>query len=68
MAVEALIRLGEYKLAFRLMVMQFRIQKLQKAKEKHNRKQKKLLKRATELHNEIAIAQFKDEVEFFATK
>lgn len=62
--VRGLVSVGEYKLAFRLIWNQYRIQGLLRSKARHNRRQAKVLRKTEKLNQEIMMFKFKSEIEF----
>lgn len=63
MVLQNLVKTGKYKLAFRVILNHHRLLNLQRAKEKHNRKANKLTKKTIELHYEIAVVNFNQDLD-----
>lgn len=63
MVLQNLVKAGEYKLAFRVVLNHYRLLKLQKEKEKHNQKAMKLTKKTIELHYEIGVVIFRQDLD-----
>lgn len=66
LAFAALLEVREYKLAFRVFVINYKTVKLRQAARRHNLKWDKLKKESDELTNDLRAFAFKQEVEIFS--